>query len=269
MNRDSKKIYSNYRFVLEQDAPTTKIVPGQINLDEEDFENFDWGSLKGKIIPHMRLPDEKIRVVHDKVIKAIALLRNKFPTIVDMLNQLRKVATYDRVETAAVDENFNLYYNPTFFYCLPYHFIATILAHEAFHYLNNTFKRADWTTKKLKIQVTHELWNIATDLTMNYELVRQGFRFPKGFFVPDKQGKYKFPKEMGGEELDISQNTSEQVYNFVKKSMPPEEPGGSGGDPSPQYVPKVGDIVGDKETNTKRQIVKINKKNKKVITVPV
>ena len=217
MNRESKKIYSSYRYILEQDAPTAKITPGQINLDEEDFENFDWGSLKGQVIPHIRLPDEKIRGVHDKVVKAIALLRNKFPTIVDMLNQLRKVATYDRVQTAAVDENYNLYYNPTFFYCLPYHFIATILAHEAFHYLNNTFKRADWTTKKLKIQVNHTLWNISTDLTMNYELVRQGFRFPKGFFVPDKQGKYKFPKEMGGEELDISQNTSEQVYNFVKK----------------------------------------------------
>lgn len=266
MNRDSKKIYNNYRFISEQTSSKTEAGSDQINLDEIDFENFDWGTIEGQIIPHIRLPEEKLKSVHDKVIKAIYLLKSKFPTIVDMLNHLRKVATYE-VSTAAVDENFNLYYNPTFIYCLPLHYVATVLAHEAFHYLNNTFKRADWTTKKLKIQVDHKLWNIATDLTMNFELVRQGFKFPKGFFVPTKDGFFKFSDvNMGDEKLDISKNTSEQVYDFVKKNQPPATPGG---EPPPQYVPKVGDVIGDKETNTKRKIVKIDKKNKKVITVPV
>lgn len=268
MNRDSKKIYNNYRFIIEQKSPQSEIVPNQINLDEEDFENFDWGSPKGKVIGNMRLPEEKLSRVHDKVIRSMALIKDDFPTTTDMLNQLRKVATYD-VPTAAVDASFNLYYNPTFFYCLPLHFIATILAHEAMHYLNNTFKRANWAANKLKIQVDHDTWNIATDLTMNYELVRQKFKFPKGFFVPNTNGEYTFPEWMGGKSIDIQANTSEQVYDFMMKNNPSQEPGDTGGDPSPQYIPKVGDMVGDKETNTKRRIVKIDKKNKKVITVPV
>ncbi len=271
MNRDSKKIYNNYRFIIEQKSPQSKIVPNQINLDEEDFENFDWGSPKGEAIGLIRLPEEKLSSVHDKVIRAMFFIKDGFPTTADMLNQMRKVATYD-VPTAAVDANYNLYYNPTVFYCLPLHFITSILAHEAMHYLNNTLKRKNWAENKLKLQVDHDTLNIATDLTMNYELVRQEFKFPKGFFVPNKDGKYTFPEWMGGKSIDIQANTSEQVYDFIMKNKPPKEPGdsgGSGGDPSPQYIPKVGDIVGDKETNTKRKIVKIDKKNKKVITVPV
>jgi hypothetical protein len=266
LNRDIKKIYNNYRYIIEQKSTSEKIVPDEINLDEEDFENFDWGSLKGQLIPHIRLPEEKLSSVHDKVLRAMVLLKTRFPTIVDMLNQLRKVATYDRVATAAVDKNFNLYYNPTFFYCLPIHYVASILAHEAFHYLNNTFKRAEWATSRFKIDVNHDLWNVATDLTMNYELVRKGLEFPKGFCVPNEKGIFKFPEHMGGKEINVLDYTSEQIYNFLNKNISKTKPED---DPQPPYIPKVGDIIGDKETNTKRKIVKVDKKSKKVTTVPV
>lgn len=274
MNRDSKKIYNSYRFLTEQNLPKSIIVdPSKIVLEEMDFNTFDWGTPIGQIIPKIRLPEDKLKTAHDHVIKSIYVLKNDFPTIVDMLNHLRKVASY-QVDTAAVDQNFNLYYNPTFMYVLPNHFRATVLAHEAFHYLNNTFKRADWTAKRLKYKVNQRLWNIATDLTMNYELVRAGFQFPKGFFVPTKEGIFKFSDvDMGKESIDISKNTSEQVYNFINKIVPeqPKDDGKEGGDgpPSPPYIPKVGDVVGDTETNTKRKIVSVDTKNKKVVTVPV
>lgn len=275
MNRDQKKIYNNYRFLKEQKSKSKNldvlvIDPSKIVLEDIDFKTFDWGTPLGQIIHNIRLPEEKLRLAHDRIIKAIYMLKTDFPTITDMLNHLRKVATY-QVNTAAVDRNFNLYYNPTFIYCLPLHFVATVLAHEAFHYLNNTFKREDWTAKKLKYSVDGQTWNIATDLTMNYELVRSGFQFPKGFFVPDKEGNFDFSNvNMKGGNIDISKNTSEEVYNFLiknKQKTPPQKGGGPG--PTPPYIPKVGDIVGDTETNTKRRVVKVDTMNKTVKTEPI
>lgn len=271
MNLDNKKIYNNYRFLTEQKKPKFIFIdPSKIVLEEMDFNAFDWSSPLGQALYGIRLPEEKLRTAHDNVIRGIYTLSDKFPTVVDMLNHLRKVATYS-VKTAAVDENYNLYYNPTFMYCLPSYFRVSILAHEAFHYLNNTFKRANWAATRLKIKVDHNTWNIATDLTMNYELVRQKFKFPKGFWVPNIDGTFKLDKSYGGGELDIKKLTSEEVYNIIfpkiEKLRKEHEKGDKqGGQKKDDYIPQVGDIVADKKTNTKRRVISVDTKNKTIET---
>jgi predicted metal-dependent peptidase len=87
--------------------------------------------------------------------------------------------------------------------------LCGLLAHEAGHIWNDTFGRQDWRD--------HQLWNIATDIMINYLLTQDGMTLPEGGWVPDANGDIKLPtKDQKGKIINVAKLTCEEVYDAVE-----------------------------------------------------
>ncbi|MCP3686741.1 MAG: hypothetical protein GY861_29230 [bacterium] len=114
----------------------------------------------------------------------------------------------DQVPTMAVNQYGDLYWNKEFVDTLDNDELKFVLAHEVGHVATLTFQRQG------KRDMT--LWNIATDLCINYMLMDEGFRPPKGILLPDHRGVYTFQSgKAGGKDIkiDLNDKNAEQVYD--------------------------------------------------------
>lgn len=114
--------------------------------------------------------------------------------------------------TMAVNQFGDLWWNKEFVDKLDNDELKFCLAHEVGHVSTLTFQRQG--------RRDMGLWNIATDLCINYMLMDEGFRPPKGILVPDHRGVYTFKSGKSGKDIriDLNDKNAEQVYEEIAKN---------------------------------------------------
>ena len=173
--------------------------------------------------------------------KCIAeLSREKPPIFFTMLKQFKIIPT-DQVDTMAVDDCGNLYYNPMFVMeelvdDNNSDVVKGVLVHEVMHIIDRTHNREKVGREKLfndntKLhmrQIAHQIGNLAFDLIINRDVTLAGYKLPSAGIIPefrtDSDGKqrafYKFDLTIPGDttpdivEVDITRFTSEKAYDM-------------------------------------------------------
>ena len=161
---------------------------------------------------------------------------------------IEKTEHTDKIPTMAVNQYGDLWWNKEFVDTLSDDELRFVLAHEVGHIATLTFQRLG------KRDMT--LWNIATDLTINYMLNDEGFRAPNGVLMPDHRGVYTFQsgKDQGKSiSIDLNDKNAEQIYeelcNNAKAIKKITKADGKG-----NYEGQVGEhIEGDKDDKGESQ----------------
>lgn len=214
------------------------------------------------------------------------LVRRRNPYFGYLLDNVKIVVVNPkskRFKTMAVDGKGNLYINPTFAgelitgiekpvfdqatiddniasnpeYDAEYNamkpgekvFIG-IIAHELMHIFKNHVERMGDKRKMISIggdPVT--LWNIATDIEINDELMyRWGYHLIKNGIITEPDGSIDF----NGKKYQCRGLSPERIYRMLEADLPPPQP------PPPPEPLKAGDIVYDKKTRKYGEIVSID-----------
>lgn len=182
--------------------------------------------------------------------------------------------------TMAVDGKGNLYINPTFAGNLisekekPFYDQATIdaniasnpeydaeynamkpgekvfigiIAHELMHIYKNHVERMGDKRKMISIGGSPAtLWNIATDIEINDELVyKWGYHLIKNGIITEPDGSIEF----NGKKYQCRGISPERIYRMLEADLPPPKP------PEPL---KPGDIVYDKKSRKYGEIISID-----------
>lgn len=121
--------------------------------------------------------------------------------------------------TMKIYESGRLCYNPDFVNMLKDKPLSFCLCHEILHIATMSFKR--------KGVRNHKVWNIATDLVINYILKCEGMIPPSRMgkiemLIPDNDGNFKiFNKETETEHIiNIKDKSAEEVYDQIEKHFP-------------------------------------------------
>ena len=146
----------------------------------------------------------------ERIIKAKVDLNKSHPffSYILMNMQVEKTEHTDKVPTMAVGQYGDLYWNKEFVDKLDNDELKFVLAHEVGHVATLTFQRCG--VRDLT------LWNIATDLCINFMLMEEGFRPPKNILLPDHRGIYTFQSGNQGKkqiQIDLNDKNAEQVYD--------------------------------------------------------
>lgn len=148
--------------------------------------------------------------VEEKVLKAKTRLLEKSPFYsFIVMNMVTHAHTTDTCPTMAVNQFGHIYYNEKFVETLNMEELMAVLAHEAGHVSTLTFQR--------KKERDMELWNIATDVAINYMLVCEHFKLPKGVLIPECDGTMNF-KEWGIE-LNVKEMSAEEIYDTLEQHL--------------------------------------------------
>lgn len=148
----------------------------------------------------------------EKIIKAKLDLNTSHPFFSYIILNMR-ITENLQCPTMGVSEIGDLIYNPKFVEDIVAQnkdFLKTVLCHEAMHVAMLTFSREG--------NRDHMLWNIATDLAINWLILKEGFNFPKDCLLPDGQGNFTFTGK--GEKkitIDISKLCAEEIYDALEK----------------------------------------------------
>lgn len=183
-------------------------------------------------------------------------LYRDYPFLGTMMQELRIRLLKDikGLNTMAVDKEGNVFIDVNFAEkeladdrCLMF-----VLAHEVMHVALLSLFRLSGRNMTV--------WNMATDVIINYNLTADGLRPPPVGLLPTADGKMVFKDEKAGRvilEINVKGLSAEQVYDALMKVLP-EEPTGpegtpgegegkgegqEGGGSSKSWLPKVGDIV--------------------------
>ena len=150
----------------------------------------------------------------ERIIKTKVDLNKSHPffSYILMNMQVEKTKHTKEIPTMAVSQYGNLYWNEDFVNKLDNDELKFCLAHEVGHVSTLTFQRQG------KRDMT--LWNIATDLVINYMLLDEGFRAPKNILLPDHRGVYTFQsgKDSKNITIDLNDKNAEQVYEELAKN---------------------------------------------------
>jgi predicted metal-dependent peptidase len=150
----------------------------------------------------------------DRIIKAKVDLNKSHPfySYILMNMQIEKTKHTDKIPTMAVGQYGDLYWNKDFVDKLDNDELKFVLAHEVGHISTLTFQRKG--TRDMT------LWNIATDLVINYMLADEGFRAPKDVLMPDHRGIYTFKDKTDKDiHIDLNNKNAEQVYDDLMKNI--------------------------------------------------
>ena len=99
----------------------------------------------------------------------------------------------DQVDTLSVDRHWRLYWNPGFVKTITLKQLSGVLQHEVWHLLREHPHRA----KRLGItRETKDRWNVAADIEINDDLVREGIELPD----PVLPASFNLPSELLAEE---------------------------------------------------------------------
>lgn len=168
----------------------------------------------------------------ERIIKTKVDLNKSHPFFAYILMnmQIDKTEHTDKIPTMAVNQYGDLWWNKEFVDKLDNDELKFCLAHEVGHISTLTFQRQG------KRDLT--LWNIATDLCINYMLLDEAFRPPKGILLPDHRGIYTFQSGKDGKniQIDLNDKNAEQVYDelvnnakAIKKAVKADGKGGYDG----------------------------------------
>ncbi len=169
-------------------------------------------------------PPEKFKELDMKIVRAKYRLYKDFPFFGLILMRLKTVITTD-IPTMAVDDNNNIYINPSFaLNDLSFDEMVGVLAHETFHVANLTLFRLRGRH--------HELWNIATDYIMNRDLLANGLKLPSLGLIPvNSNDKWSIKVKLNGKmsTIDITDMTAEELYDAIITQAKQNAQNGQGG----------------------------------------
>ena len=186
----------------------------------------------------------------ERIIKAKVDLNKSHPffSYILMNMNIENTKHTKEIPTMAVNQFGDLYWNKEFVDKLDNDELKFVLAHEVGHVSTLTFQRQG------RRDLT--LWNIATDLCINFMLMEEGFRPPKNILLPDHRGIHTFQSGKAGEkniQIDLNEKNSEQVYDelanharVIKKMLNADGKGGYDGQLD-------GHLEGDKGADGKSQ----------------
>lgn len=146
---------------------------------------------------------------YERIIKGKAFLNKSHPFFARIILSMQSTECRDkeRIPTMGVSKFGRLYWNPDFVNELTLDELMAVLAHEAMHVATLTFDRQKFRD--------HELWNIATDITINYILVSTGMTLPKGVLLPEHDGTMRLDKV--GLTINVKDIPAEKVYSLLEK----------------------------------------------------
>ena len=166
----------------------------------------------------------------DRIIRTKIDLMHRAPFYAYILMGMRIMHTQDedRIPTMAVNELGDLFYCDKFIQTLTDTELQFVLAHEASHISTITIPR--------KGSRNLELWNIATDLVINYMLIEDGFVPPKGLLTANSNGNWLLEDETGKRHtIQIKDRFAEQIYEDLMKIIKHVQHAVGSGDPTKPY----------------------------------
>ena len=145
----------------------------------------------------------------EKIIKAKAFLNKSHPFFARIILSMRSEECKNKEElpTMGVTKYGRLYWNPDFVNGLNLEELKAVLAHETMHVATLTFDRQKHRD--------HQLWNIATDIAINYILVASGMSLPKGVLLPEGDGTMRLDK--ANLTINVKNIPAEKVYELLEK----------------------------------------------------
>ena len=139
---------------------------------------------------------------HDKLIRAMVKIQGDQPFFSYLLMNFKVSATIDKtIPTAGVDRRGSFFYNEDFIHTLAPEELTGLLVHECMHIAKGDFFRVGNRDKMI--------WNIASDMVINYILGQEGFKVPKAGINPDRSGKVT----VGGKDYNVAGKATEEVYD--------------------------------------------------------
>ena len=156
---------------------------------------------------------------YDRVAAGRYTVFRKSPFLGVFLRNLAVVTTFD-VDTMAVSDTGNIYINPKFGMELSFDEFVGVLAHEAMHIVNFTFRRRRGRQPRL--------WNIATDFIMNRDLLDSGFILPRQGCIPVRSTSDKYIVQITTKlekvmDIDITDSSAEELYEILKDNLREED----------------------------------------------
>ena len=145
----------------------------------------------------------------DKIIKATVFLNKSLPFFARIVLAMyrHEVDSKSRIKTMGINQYGHLYYNKEFVASLSFLELQAVLAHECCHVAFLTFQRQK--------NRDGELWNIATDIAINWILVESGMTLPSDCLLPEKDGTMKLPQ--AGLTIDVKDLPAERIYELLEK----------------------------------------------------
>lgn len=151
--------------------------------------------------------------IKDRLIRASVVLQTRAPFYSYIILNMRiEKAEDNKVPTAAINRYGDLYYNSEWLSKLTDEQIIFVLCHEASHVSTLTFDRLGPRDMLL--------WNIATDMVINWMLIQDGFTPPEDGLIPDKLGIYELKTADGVIDIDANDKIAEEIYTELENKLP-------------------------------------------------
>lgn len=120
--------------------------------------------------------------------------------------------------------------------------VKGVLLHESMHYSELTFLRQG--------SRNHSLWNIVTDIYINYQLIKNGYKLPSMGYLPKTDGTVDIhiPGTRKKVQFQIYGKSAEELYDEVMKFIPNDDKPKQPPPPQNREPLKQGDPVYNKKT---------------------
>ncbi len=139
---------------------------------------------------------------HDTVIRAMCKIQQDHPFFSYILMHFKVTAKNDkRIDTCGVDKHGNFFYDENFITSLIPEEVRGVLVHETMHIAKGDFFRMGNRDKFI--------WNIASDMVINYIIKQEGFTLPKCTINPNHAGDVT----IGGKTYNVAKKATEDVYD--------------------------------------------------------
>jgi len=143
----------------------------------------------------------------ERIIKSKLSLNKTHPFFAYILMNMRieNSKSSEDCPTMGVNQYGRLYWNKDFVKKLDNDELNFVLAHEVSHIATLTFQRQGSRDMPL--------WNIATDLVINFCLLLENFKAPEGVLIPNHQGIWSMKTENNKDvTIDLNNKGAEEVY---------------------------------------------------------
>jgi len=144
----------------------------------------------------------------DRIIKAkVSLNRDRpFFAYILMNMNIEKTKSCEQIPTMGVNQYGDLFWNDDFVKGMSDDELQGVLAHEVLHIATLTFQREGQRDKMI--------WNMATDIAINYMLCEEKFSLPSGVLLP-KNGSFELKTKKKTYKLDVTEKCAEEIYDWL------------------------------------------------------
>lgn len=143
----------------------------------------------------------------DKIIKSKVDLTLSNPFFAYILMNMR-ITEKEAIATMGVNKWGDLFWNEKFVNELTQDEVKGVLAHEVGHIITRTFEREG--AKDML------LWNIATDIIINYIVKQEKMSLPKCALIPDDKGMVELTGKGNKKfKIDVKEKTADEIYDIL------------------------------------------------------